>query len=101
VPSVFDLDLTLDQFCPLGETDDEYAFCWLLGQLTSQDDNDDWKHTASIVKSLGEQLAAMGPANFLFSDSRRLYAFASQRRHTDGLRPPGLYYNTRHCDQTW
>ena len=99
VPSVFDLDLTLDQFCPIGETDGEYAFCWLLEQLTSQDDNGDWKHTASIVKSLGEQLAAMGPANFLFSDSRRLYAFASQRRHTDGLRPPGLFYNTRHCDQ--
>lgn len=43
--------------------------------------------------------ATLGPANFLYSDSRRLYAFASKRCHSDGLHPPGLYYNTRHCDQ--
>ena len=99
VPGVFNLGLTLGQFSPIGETDGEFAFCWLLEQLGSQVDNDDWKHTASILKSLGEQLATLGPANFLYSDSQHLYAFASKRCHSDGLHPPGLYHNTRHCDQ--
>ena len=45
------------------------------------------------------RLATLGPANFLYSDSQRLYAFASRRCHSDGLHPPGLYHNTRHCDQ--
>jgi len=99
VPGVFNLGLTLGQFSPIGDTDGEFAFCWFLEQLSSQVDNDDWKHTASILKSFGEQLATLGPANFLYSDSQRLYAFASKRCHSDGLHPPGLYHNTRHCDQ--
>ena len=43
--------------------------------------------------------ATHGPANFLYSDGRRLYAFASKCYQSDGLHPPGLYHNTRHCDQ--
>jgi glutamine amidotransferase len=99
IPNVFDLDLTLDQYCPIGETDGEFAFCWLLEQLLSRVDNGGWKHTVSILKSVGEQLAAMGPANFLYTDSLRLYAFALKRRYPDGIRTPGLYYNTRNCNQ--
>ena len=41
----------------------------------------------------------MGPANFLYSDSIRLYAYASRRTHSDSVHPPGLYYNIRHCDE--
>jgi predicted glutamine amidotransferase len=99
VPGVFDLGLELTRFFPMGVTDGEYAFCWILEQLTSQVDAIDWKRSASILKSFGQQLAAMGPANFLYSDSQYLYAFASRRTHSDGIHPPGLHYIIRQCDQ--
>ncbi len=99
VPAVFDLDLTLNRFFPIGETDAEFAFCWLLQQLTSEVDTVDWKRSALILKSFGDQLATMGPANFLYSDSLYLYAYSSRRSHSDGVHPPGLHYITRRCDQ--
>jgi predicted glutamine amidotransferase len=97
VPEVFNLKLKTDRFSPLGETDGEFAFCCLLEQLFDQVKNGDWKRSASILKSFGEQLGSMGPANFLYSDSLYLYAFASQRSHADGMHPPGLHFNTRRC----
>ena len=99
VPAVFDLGLTLNRFFPIGETDAEFAFCWLLQQLNSEADTVDWKRSASILKSFGDQLATMGPANFLYSDSLYLYAYSSRRSHSDGMHPPGLHYITRRCDQ--
>ena len=69
VPGVFDLGLKLTRFLPIGVTDGEYTFCWLLEQLADRVDNIDWKFSASILKSFGEQLATMGPTNFLYSDS--------------------------------
>ncbi len=99
VPGVFDLDLISDRFWPIGETDGEYAFCWLLDQFASSDSNGDWRQTAEDLQSLGCRLAEMGPANFLYSDSLRLYAFASRRRHKDGEYPPGLYHLCRRRTQ--
>ena len=99
IPGVFELDLIMDRFSPLGETDGEYAFCWLLERISGLVDNSDWEQKTDILKMFGDQLAQMGPANFLYSDSLRLYAFASRRSHSDGIRSPGLYYNKRHCKQ--
>ncbi len=99
VPDVFNIDLVTEQFLPIGDTDGEHAFCYLLEQLTQNAVDGDWIQTASIVESIGCQLAGKGPANFLYSDSLRLYAFASRRRHDDGEYPPGLYYLSRSCNQ--
>jgi predicted glutamine amidotransferase len=99
VPEVFDLDLTSDRFWPIGETDGEYAFCWLLDQFAGSDSTGDWKNTAEDLQSLGCRLAEMGPANFLYSDSLRLYAFASRQRQGDGENSPGLYHLCRDCAQ--
>jgi glutamine amidotransferase len=99
VPGVFDLGLKLNRYIPVGETDSEYAFCWLLEQLSGETCKVDWKRTASILKSFGDQLATMGPANFLYSDSLYLFAYSSRRSHADGLHPPGLHYISRQCDQ--
>jgi len=99
VPGVFDLGLKLTRFLPIGVTDGEYAFCWLLEQFADRDDDIEWKFSASILKSFGEQLATMGFANFFYSDSQYLYAFSSRRTHPDGMHPPGLHYIIKHCDQ--
>jgi glutamine amidotransferase len=99
VPGVFDLGLALNRFFPIGETDAEFAFCGLLEQLISEAENIGWKRSASILKSFGDRLASLGPANFLYSDSLYLYAYSSRRTHADGVHPPGLHYITRQCDQ--
>jgi glutamine amidotransferase len=99
VPGVFDLGLELSRFSPIGENDAEVAFCWLLKQFSNEASKLDLKRTASILKSFGDQLAAMGPANFLYSDSHYLYAYSSRRSHLDSVRPPGLHYITRQCGQ--
>jgi glutamine amidotransferase len=98
VPDVFNIKLATNRFLPMGNTDGEYAFCWLLQQLASENTDNDWTRTASILEALGRQLSDNGPANFLYSDSIRLYAFASRRRHPDGEYPPGLYHLSRHCN---
>ena len=100
VPDVFDLDLTMDRFCPVGDTDAEYAFCWILEWLMAEAVDGDAKQTAAVLQSCGEQLAEMGPANFLYSDSLNLFAFASRRSHADGVHPPGLHFLSRRCEQT-
>ena len=99
VPGVFDLGLESNRFIPVGETDAEFAFCRLLEQFGSEADQLDWKHSVSILKSFGDQLATMGPANFLYSDSLYLFAYSSRRSHADGVRPPGIHYISRQCDQ--
>ena len=97
VPGVFDLGLESNRFIPVGETDAEFAFCRLLEQFGSEADQVDWKRSVSILKSFGDQLATMGPTNFLYSDSRYLFAYSSRRCHADGVHPPGLHYITRRC----
>ena len=99
VLGVFDLGPASTRYFPIGETDAEFAFCRLLELLSSEAEKVDWKRSASILKSFGDQLATMGPANFLYSDSLYLYAYSSRRSHSDGIHPPGLHYNSRQCDQ--
>lgn len=99
IPSVFDLRLETKRFLPIGDSDAEHAYCWLLNQLADDKAINDEQHKAQVLRTFGCQLAEMGPANFLYSDSRRLYAFASRRRHPDGEYPPGLHMLERQCDQ--
>lgn len=100
MPAVYDLPLPSDRFKPIGDSDAEYAYCYLLNLLAAADAVDDLQKTASIMYQFGLQLSAMGPANFLYSDSRRLYAFASRRRYPDKQEyPPGMYLLSRQCEQ--
>lgn len=99
IPSVFALHLETKRFQPIGNSDAEHAYCWLLNQLVKDKGKNDAQHKAQMLHAFGSQLSEMGPANFLYSDSHRLYAFASRRRHPDGEYPPGLYLLNRQCDQ--
>ena len=100
VPAIYDLPLPSDRFIPMGDSDAEYAYCYLLNLLTAADATDKPQQMSSILYEFGLQLSAMGPANFLYSDSRRLYAFASRRRYPNKEEyPPGMYLLSRHCEQ--
>ncbi|EQA61527.1 MULTISPECIES: class II glutamine amidotransferase [Leptospira] len=72
---------SLGDFQPVGSTDSEYAFCWLLGKLKKKFKNPPKKEAElfKAVESLMWELHQKGVSNILFSDSRNLYTFCSTK----------------------
>ena len=70
----------LDGFRPIGTTDSEHIFCWMLGRLRAR-----WSEApkpAALDKVVGElcrEIDEAGVFNLLMSDSRSLYAYCSTR----------------------
>ena len=71
--------LSLGFYQPIGTTDSEYAFCWLIGRIREQFPQAPrrpealWRH----VHALTQELNPRGVCNFLLSDARYLYAHCS------------------------
>jgi glutamine amidotransferase len=69
---------------PEGETDSEYAFCHLLGEIArhfgiaSAHDAGSWLETLAAVSEL---IASSGKFNFLLSDGEYLIAYGHDRLH--------------------
>ncbi len=88
------------RFRPVGDTDSEVAFCSLLESLAPL-----WAGGApgiaeriESVARFAEELRAIGPANFLYSDSELLFAHGHRRTQIDGrIAPPGLTMLRRSC----
>ena len=94
-------DLNLSgAYLPVGETDSEYSFCYLLDHLQGI-----WKSgipslqtRVGAVAPVFEQLAKTGPANFLYCDGEYLFAYGNKRIKPSGLiEPPGLHYSALQC----
>ena len=69
---------------PVGSTDSERAFCWMLQELRRRFRSrrvPGWEQLAPVVAELADQIAAHGRFNFLLSDGQALYAHASTRLH--------------------
>jgi len=85
---------------PQGESDSEYAFYYLMENLSTL-----WKQgtptlsaRSNLIHKIFLQLATLGPANIIYSDGNYLYAFANKRMQKNGIiAPPGLYYLLREC----
>ncbi|RMF19233.1 MAG: class II glutamine amidotransferase, partial [Gammaproteobacteria bacterium] len=74
---------------PVGDTDSEHLFCWLLNDLHQTFDK------LPPVQAVAERLviqcreiAAQGVFNMLLSDGRALYAFCSTQLHQITRRAP-------------
>ncbi len=71
--------LPLDLHRPIGQTDSEHAFCWLVNELRKRFPNPPsrpetfWRY----VYRLARQLNSLGTFNMLLSDGRHLGAFCS------------------------
>jgi predicted glutamine amidotransferase len=75
LPRVKKRKLVLEQ--PVGETDSEHAFCWMLERIRAAfprgyppDPQRLWR----LVAALGGELGAEGKFNFLLADGRHLFA---------------------------
>ncbi|MFB9263268.1 class II glutamine amidotransferase [Bradyrhizobium erythrophlei] len=90
-----------DRFRPIGDTDSEIAYCILLERLSEL-----WRDGAepplderlAIVEQFASDMRQLGPANFIYSDGRTLFAHGHRRIQADGLiAPPGLWQLHRRC----
>lgn len=72
---------TLSSYLPVGTTDSEHAFCWILSQLRIEYPS---KPSSKVklrrsIERLFRELAALGIFNVLMSDSDTLYVFCSTK----------------------
>ncbi|MDO3383886.1 class II glutamine amidotransferase [Gilvimarinus algae] len=77
-------DLPLGEFTPVGTTDSEHAFCWLLAKIKSRYGSADGPANDRInywrqLKRWCDHLKGMGVTNLLFSEGRYLYAYCSTK----------------------
>lgn len=96
-------DLRLGFHRPIGETDSEYAFCALLGQLEqpwlSSSGVPPLDQRLAIVVRFARSLRDLGMANFVYADGDTVFAHGNKRRYSTGEepRPPGLHALHRVC----
>jgi glutamine amidotransferase len=71
----------LVNFHPVGTTDSEHAFCWMLDQVKQHFPQRPAKVTGlmTLIRELCTDLATLGTFNILMSDSTHLYAFCSRK----------------------
>lgn len=86
---------------PIGQTDSEHAFCLLLQRVKGLWANSDavpaLELRLKLVSAFARELRALGPANFIYTDSDTVFAHGHRRHNGDGIRPPGLWTLTRRC----
>lgn len=80
---------------PIGDTDSEFAFCYLLKLLQPlwQDSiAPTFEQRLEVFRHFARDAAVFGEANFLYSDGDYLFVHAHRRRQNDGtVCPPGLH----------
>jgi predicted glutamine amidotransferase len=67
-------------YLPVGTTDSERAFCWILQELRRRFRTrrvPDWRRLAPVISELAATIARHGAFNFLLSDGAALYAHCS------------------------
>jgi len=73
--------LPLNRYKPVGTTDSEHAFCWLLDQIAERYPKPPKSQSGlqKHIKQLCDQLAELGIFNVLFSDSKHLYTYCTTK----------------------
>jgi len=67
----------LTHFHPVGTTDSEHAFCWMLDQIRRKHARPprSRRALAELIQSLSDQIASHGTFNMLLSESRELFVY--------------------------
>ena len=75
---------------PVGETDSEKAFCWILHKLATRypRTRGNWPAVFRYIATLAAELQQMGVFNMLLSDGRYLMAYCSTNLHWITRRAP-------------
>jgi len=81
--------LVLSGYKPAGQTDSEYAFCHLLGEMKKQKLQFDKVSDYPKIQAILQNINTLGKFNCIFSDGVRLFAYHTE---TSGA---SLYYTIR------
>lgn len=87
--TVFD-EVELGRYHPIGTTDSEHAFCWLLDQIEKNFDgiDDNLETVAQFIREHANTLAALGVFNMLLSESEYLFCYCTTKLHWITRRAP-------------
>jgi glutamine amidotransferase len=91
------------RFRRIGETDSEHAFCALLERMAPAWENGvpSLDVRLAVISTFAEELRALGPANFVYSDGEAIFAHGHRRMSATGeIRPPGLHLLCRSCSES-
>ncbi|RBP78978.1 class II glutamine amidotransferase [Marinomonas rhizomae] len=82
--------LPIEHYHPLGSTDSERAFCWIVEQLQTRfgEQEPALDDVSAVLSELALQLKAMGVFNMMLSDGVRLYCFCTTKLHWITRRAP-------------
>ncbi|WP_299183244.1 class II glutamine amidotransferase [uncultured Neptuniibacter sp.] len=74
-------DKPLSFYHPVGTTDSEYAFCWLLGELRTRFPQrpESFSEVSAFIHQLCEELRELGVFNMLLTESTHLFAFCGSK----------------------
>lgn len=74
-------DWPLSFYKPVGTTDSEYAFCWMLDQIRTRfpERPNDFSAVTSLIHECSEKLRALGVFNMLLSESNYLLAYCTNK----------------------
>ncbi len=72
-------DWPLGFYKPIGTTDSEHAFCWMLDQIRRRHPTPPKRERTlrRLIRALAERLSAMGTFNMMLCDARYLYCYCS------------------------
>ncbi len=82
--------LDTGSYRPVGETDSEHAFCWILNKLAQRYPTTPthWVSVFRYISELADELRQLGVFNMLLSDGRYLMAYSSTNLHWITRRSP-------------
>ena len=79
--------LKLKQFNPIGETDSEHAFCFILDAISSRKIKewtiDDFQFIENLLGAIND---GQNTLNCIFSDGQYLFCYSDENDHNNGLR---------------
>lgn len=80
-------NLMLTKFSPIGETDSEHAFCFLLDAISNRrvDEwkSDDFQFIEGMLRDIND---GQNTLNCIFSDGEHLFCYSDENDHNNGLR---------------
>ena len=92
------------RFNPMGETDSEVAFCYLMSKMAKLWDGPQTpslNERYRVFVEFAEEMRGLGIANFIYSDCEYVYIYSHKRIVKDGqkqtVKLPGLHVLIRHC----
>ena len=86
-------------FRPVGDTDSEQAFCWILQELAkSHAGVPSVEELTCTLNELAPQIAKFGTFNFLLSNGQALWAHASTKLHYVLRQPPFTHIHLKDED---